>query len=1685
MDNNHPELDGSFEYVGYVSLFDWLAQNIKDKQSLRETLEWIKSGGEDIVAANQFSRETLSEYKLIHKEVGTLATRQQPGNPDANAVREVLQNAIDETVKKLDPNGEQIGMFGFGSKTILGALKKDDWVLYESGSGKTKKSFFILQLGNTLDSVIVSEKLRFIHKYTTAYANQKFATPGTRVLLKISNLSSEIIEGIRRFRFNDNVSIIQNGVQINIPQNLNTTGTISVNLEQDFVEIIDQGSGFDPAILFSMVSTKNKPNRQQVEGSRFLEICEGESSSIILSSKNTVLSEEMIPNQVADLYIPSSLISGIRFELGSSIAMTEGRSTWSVSSDTESEMILSLQEYICDTSSDITKSRLLNALHLWLSQLPKSKTVKLQKLNYQLRLEAEKIAIKQVVLPNLREYAQFKSLESHNIIYLHPELCKDYTPEGLIGAEKRGNNNGYQLWTLPIQTRLDEVAEPNTQSQTIRRIIDGKSVQNLGMLPVFKIDNSRPKQIWIDSTVYDKLEALYTQGSHAISDPTASITEYNTLAATLNFALNPINNSYRDVNVKRAEFVEYFESFGQRKNKEDQVKEQKEKAKEVLLACDEDVARVLERYSLSEDMTSIILAEVKRKSEIDATGSMISGVFIKNKVINTHWEGYTYLFEMNNIQIYIYDYTYPDGKKVSRIQIENSDSEYSGPRFKVAELKTASVLFNTIKNLSNTGVSVPSCIKDNLEGILTFASNDNGNIPNIDDLDKNIFGLFCSLMPEVELTTPELADVLEKSERIIARLGLGDSTTLYGIYTINEIYSRRLVVRAKSLTDFVTLQGSGNFERGLDSIVQQNEHFLEITDIEKKHINSAHSRVRSQDSIEFLFGVHSWGNYLERLSSLKNPSIGLFAQLYNGRFVSHDIVFLCDQIYDLTSAVSTRSPHLIGEVTANLLMIFDSLPQYQLDSYTIAIANLLRIHSENIDLFDYLLDILLESKEKFTVATNPFGNYEFKYRVIQYIDTGSNNMLNSFELSLSRFLTTPGAKLLEFDKMGKGVEVVETIETVSDLSIGQLAVLGQSIRNVDILSSNTRVANPDSVAVNRIDSKACTISTSQGTQWETVTREIAIQNTIDAALNSSRSQVIISLEQDLCDGSLINWIDTNNTSLFRVRITDTAGGIRNLLTNFFVPNQSTKDRANDSAGYFGCGAFTINAVADYYEIITSDPESPSNLSWRVRVKVEKTKDKKRVTGIRVIECSSVKTSANQKATQITIYSNPEVPELESMVIERAFLEQTAIELLNPSSKITFRLQDEELKPSGEIAFQDDNVQIVRGVRPGFYNKGIFICDFENETHAPLPGFISRTLAKYPVAINVTAKLEVVRDRNGFTQSGQFDLISRMIPVVCSYWASELFRGKNIRLDGLDENLFVAFRNYHRVTTELLDFKDIHPSNIFSNATDQDRYQAVIRLSNTDWIRYILSSHFQYVDNSNSSNSINQPLISHFRQTGSNGRKVEICIWDLLITLEYLEKLGNVGETEQEILSKSDRLGAVDEYILLKNSQLGKAFNITIETHINMNAHFDEFETPVSQIEIEKYAVAVTLFENIFQMVTSKIQVDSNSNECNPVHRIEWVDKTPGIPDYSPQLRWEGGCQFRLWKFNFEIYIRKCGHGTLFDTHDISNMIDVIVHEAGHLYDESGGGRVITHDEVFDELMKLSFAQIIQMQSTNI
>jgi hypothetical protein len=896
----------------------------------------------------------------------------------------------------------------------------------------------------------------------------------------------------------------------------------------------------------------------------------------------------------------------------------------------------------------------------------------------------------------------------------------------------------------------------------------------------------------------------------------------------------------------------------------------------------------------------------------------------------------------------------------------------------------------------------------------------------------------------------EFAKVGSKLEALKEKLNYSYDSQLMGKELSKDV---KTVEDAKlwleSNNEFINyIQTAGSsFENGLDEVSQdmvmrinrlkQNNFYIDNMDeaVSKTGLITHHHQALK--STEHLPANQKSGVLMALLSSEKTEDYDV------NKFKT-----IIQNLAQIEQGLGQLSSASLDNVKNMLLFQFQDDKDSILERVETITNNITKIKNEKPELFDYIIN-------KLTIKlgdSDPLID-NFFYAPFNVQDK---------DKALFRFLSTPDAVLLENNQM-KSIDVDSKLTIEPDnFSLGELGFMGRSVVHADQLQSDSisgiQKNSKAQELSGKINKEINRLATSQvsGDKWGTVLREL-FQNSKDSA-NKMNGVSNINFNQDIYNPEAGSWLGDNE--FLRTEFGDDATGIPEFLFNYFNPMKSTKDIEDAiSAGAFGCGAITINSIADFYEIKTKNKDEKEG--FHIKVEVIKSKDGTQVIGTKVIELSRIE--EQESGTQIRMYSKNTdksvMPELQALISQGALVELSELEVLN-NPNINLSVQGEQRKSpeNARAVYQSDKVQFVEGVKPGYWVKNLFVSELnhdQNQFSQPLPEFLSTMLKDNPVAVNFQNKLELVRTRTGFSESGEKEAVNILTQEYMKYIATEMYNGSQIKIPYLDADLSSAYRHY---TTG-------HTTNLADKLYNQDglSLNQLSSLSNSQWIAMLLEAPIEV----NNQQSSLKEMFMILEDVANQAQKQDISSQD------------KIEDAVKDITSKMDsKTKAI--YDNLQKSKLTQTYSsLNVNSAINLGLSTDKIEETETILKPEdlpeESKKAREIFENVFNQLTKDLPI-SRFEKGNTDHRMVYVTREVGN-DHSGQIKREGDTQYMLWKFDYK-RIGLLGTKTSLSTTDYKAMFEVIVHEIAHQLEQVGMRKPGTHDQIFDELMKCNFARLL-------
>jgi hypothetical protein len=325
----------------------------------------------------------------------------------------------------------------------------------------------------------------------------------------------------------------------------------------------------------------------------------------------------------------------------------------------------------------------------------------------------------------------------------------------------------------------------------------------------------------------------------------------------------------------------------------------------------------------------------------------------------------------------------------------------------------------------------------------------------------------------------------------------------------------------------------------------------------------------------------------------------------------------------------------------------------------------------------------------------------------------------------------------------------------------------------------------------------------------------------------------------------------------------------------------------------------------------------------------------------------------------------------------------------------------------------------------------------------------------PVAINFQNKLDLVRTRTGFSQSGEQEALNILSSEYLKYIATEMFNGSLVNIPGLDNNLSQAYQSY------ISEYNTQIAENLFTNGNLT--IDKIGELSNSQWICMLLNALVEVDGESSNLREMFKVLEQVAQEVGSKDLKKN----------DDVEK--EIENTVAKLDSKTRSI-----YEKLQTSKLVNNYgSLNILSAVNLGLSQEQLEaheTILNEEDLTPESLkARQLFESIFKTLTTGLPINRLSENVD--HRMVYVTRTGGT-DYSGVLKYdENNKPYMLWKFDF----KSLGIASLKNTmspNEINSFCDTVVHEIAHQLEMVGARKPGTHDEIFNELMKANYAKLL-------
>ena len=516
-------------------------------------------------------------------------------------------------------------------------------------------------------------------------------------------------------------------------------------------------------------------------------------------------------------------------------------------------------------------------------------------------------------------------------------------------------------------------------------------------------------------------------------------------------------------------------------------------------------------------------------------------------------------------------------------------------------------------------------------------------------------------------------------------------------------------------------------------------------------------------------------------------------------------------------------------------------------------------------------------------------------------------------------------------------------------------------------------------------------------------------------------------------------------------MSDDATGVPDFLWNYFNPSKSSKTDS-EGAGGFGCGAISINAVADVYRIVHKEKNQDA-----VSITVKVIRNNGVITGTEVLNYSTV----DRKEIGFTIdiireIDEKQIPEINAMVTSASLESIIEIELLkNPKLSVINQGQISTPNPKIEIIDSNPEMEFIRGYNAD--EKKLWVKNLHITDDMKLPPFIYDLMNKSEqLSFNYNQKIDPVRTRNGLTETGENEAKVLLYKNYMRSLAKRIFNGDKIYIPGIDNNLSQAFNLYRSSRIEIL--ADNLQSGAIKDAKLFDNLQP------NEWISLLLNTKFE-------NNGIKSSLIEYFQTLEIIRKQAE------------LEK--NLSETEyQRIIDEAIAKMTPEELEKYEELQKSKLANQTYgslkaTSSINLGMSKEKIEMaekliPNSKlqdyIKTESEKRNIKLFTKLFEALTKNMRDFDNQ----PIEvQLQWVTRQAGT-DYAGSKDYESG--LFVCKYN----IANIKDLDLNSTSDqaFNAMYEVIIHELAHHLDVLARFNS-QHDEIFKEMMRVNFARLLE------
>ena len=777
--------------------------------------------------------------------------------------------------------------------------------------------------------------------------------------------------------------------------------------------------------------------------------------------------------------------------------------------------------------------------------------------------------------------------------------------------------------------------------------------------------------------------------------------------------------------------------------------------------------------------------------------------------------------------------------------------------------------------------------------------------------------------------------------------------------------------------------------------------------------------------------------------------------------------------------VEQKEPEIISIIT-NLNQIKSDLSESQkadfedllisiepehIDDNLVVTDNLVKIKNDNPIFFDYLIKRLtLKNSVQITLAKEIFGN---------------PLRIEAQDQLLYKFLKMPNAVLLAENTIPIMEDDKELTIKLNNLSLGELAIASRSVLKpkdlkdgcLELTTNSIKQAKKSDIEINRLATSQVSgdpivvvirellqNSKDAGNQLGRIREKAYLKDPINQTQSLEQQQIeiknlkafTIALDQDIYVPQETDIFLEKDTKYLRTVFRDDATGIPDFLFNYFNPTKSTKDMEDAlSAGAFGCGAITINSIADSYEIATQNIGEEKG--FLIKVKVTKSLDNTQVIKTEVCELSRIEN--RDHGTEIRIYTKEREQsqpfEVQAMIANQSCITQVGLEAYN-NPNLTMVIQQENLKkPEFTEEYNSTKVQFLKGPEKGYYVKNIFV---NQELTTPLPKMIQEMLKDNPLAINFHNKLELVRTRSGFTQDGEKEVMDILIGEYLTYIANQIFNGSTINIPEMDTNLSHSYKNYRTELNvdDLIELSQVQLSN----------------LSNRQLIGIILQI----------------PIIKDGEATTLN-QMLEVS--DRLAQL-IRKNYDNLGDSQTFNKKRDEIFQTMTKeekriYRLLEGSKVSNTYRAS-DLYSSVNTNMSPRQKlanekivilrDLDQETLTKTQKAREVFDKIFKTLTKNLKRNKYDNTITK-YQYDFVTRTGGT-DYEGSLL--GDTMY--YKFDFKNILELAKNPNPSPS-EYKKALDVIFHEVAHTLERLGSRIEGSHDTIFQEFMRINYSKFLQ------